>query len=137
MEPDGTRPDRPARVQVVDNWNELWEPAVALVESLGQRESLRLDDDGWMPARQVFLVATMAGRPVGFLVFRVQPVVGEGGSALGKDGRAVLEAVVDGVGVDGVHDEHVLGRQLREAAMHRALELRCERFRWDVVEVKA
>jgi hypothetical protein len=123
---EGSR--RPARVEPVDNWSDRWKATVRMLDEIGQLDVLRLDEEGWLPARQLLLVAFAGERAVGYISFSVHPVIREG-AVLTEDGRAVMEAVVDGEGtVDG---EHAVVRQLREAAMHRALELRCARFRWE------
>lgn len=119
---------RPARVELVDNWNDRWKETLGMLEELGHQDVLRLDEEGWLPARQNLLVAFVGVRAVGYLCFRVQPVI-EDGAVVTDLGRAVMEAVVDGEGT--VSEESGIRRQLREAAMHRALELRCARFRWE------
>jgi hypothetical protein len=126
---DGNR--RPARVELVDNWSDRWKEALGLLEELGQREVLRLDEEGWLPARQNLLVAFKGEVAVGYLCFEVRPVM-EDGAVKVEVGRAVMEAVVDGEG--SVGEDRAVVRQLREAAMHRALELRCARFRWERAE---
>ena len=124
---------RAARVELVDNWSDRWKDAAALLEEVGHFGVLRLDEEGWLPARQNLLVAFAGARAVGYLCFRVEPLVRDG-AVVRENGKAVTEAVVEGEGaVDGA-DRGVV-RQLREAAMHRALELRCARFRWERAEV--
>lgn len=130
MDNDGSK-ERPARVELVDNWNDRWKETVGLLEEIGQLDVLRLDEEGWLPARQNLLVAFTGSRAVGYLCFSVQPVI-QDGAVVTEVGRAVMEAVVDGEGTLG--DERGVRRQLREAAMHRALELRCARFRWEQAE---
>jgi hypothetical protein len=116
--------NRPARVELVDNWSDRWKETLALIEEVGQEGVLRLDDEGWLPARENLLVAFLGGRGVGYLCFRVQPVV--------EEGAVLMEAIVEGEGA--VEGERAVVRQLREAAMHRALELRCARFKWEGME---
>jgi hypothetical protein len=133
-----TLPVKPTEVSLVDNWNPMWDSAVSLVRSLGQDEALRLDEGGWLPARQNLLVASVGPHPVGFLVFRVEPVIDEAGQPVTKDRKPVLEAVVDGHGASpDAPDPAALEQHLRESAMHRALDLRCARFRWNRPQVNA
>lgn len=120
---------RPAKIQLVDNWSDQWKETLAMLDEIGQREVLRLDDEGWLPARQNLLVAFQGARAVGYLCFHVSPVI-ENGTVLKQSGRTITEAVVDGEG--SLPDAaRTITRQLREASMHRALELRCARFRWE------
>lgn len=126
MDQDGAK--RPARVELVDNWSDRWKETVGLLEEIGQADVLRLDEEGWLAARQNLLVAFAGVQAVGYLCFRVQPVIRDG-AVVAEGGRAVMEAVVEGEGTLG--GEPGVRRQLREAAMHRALELRCARFRWE------
>ena len=121
--------NRPANIQLVDNWSDSWKETLAMLDELGQREVLRLDDEGWLSARQNLMVAFEGSRAVGYLCFHVSPVI-ENGAALTQGGRTITEAVVDGEG--SIPDAaRTITRQLREASMHRALELRCARFRWE------
>jgi hypothetical protein len=124
MDTDGSKQvtaARPARVELVDNWSDRWTQTLDMLQTLGQRDVLHVDDEGWLPARQNLLVAFSGTRPIGYLCFHVQPGL--------KDGAVVTEAIVDGEGT--LEGDRALARQLREAAMHRALELRCARFRWE------
>ena len=123
---------RVARVELVDNWSSRWNEALKLLEDLGQAEVLRLDEAGWLPARRNLLVAFAGADAAGYMCFRVEPLVRQG-SVVRRDGRTLLEAVVEGSGVTGNADADI-PRQLREAAMHRALDLQCARFRWERVE---
>jgi hypothetical protein len=115
---------RPARVDLIDNWSDRWKETLEMLEEIGQRDVLRLDEEGWLPARQNLLVAFIGNRALGYLCFRVQPVI--------QAGIVTMEAIVDGEGT--VAGQHALMRQLREAAMHRALDLRCAHFRWERAE---
>jgi len=115
------------RLEWVDNWHDRWKAALELVEKIGQRECLNIDDDGWLPARQNLLVAFVRGKPAGFICFRVQPILRDGSPVI-EDGRPAMEAAVDGCGVLPAFDRKRIGHVLLEAAMNRALELRCRRF---------
>jgi hypothetical protein len=115
------------RLELIDNWHDRWKAALALVEKLGQRDCLMIDEDGWLPARQNLLVAFVRGKAAGFICFRVQPILREG-SAVMEDGRPAMEAAVDGSGVLPGFDRKSVAHVLLEAAMNRALELRCKKF---------
>ena len=116
------RATMPLRVQLVDNWHDHWPAVLAMVQKLGKRNCLQLDEDGWLPARQILMVAFAGRTPVGFLCFRVEPTA--------QAGKLVLAALVEGcfVDPDAGFDPQSVTRQLREAAMNRALELRCQKF---------
>ena len=116
-----------ARVELMDNWNRRWPAATALIERLGGRECLMVDEDGWLSARQNVLVAIVGGEPIGFLCFSVQPMLREG-VLVKEDGQVEVEASVDGSGVTPEFDRKKIARQLLEAAMNRALELGCKKF---------
>ena len=110
----------PARIELIDNWHKNWDAALLMITHLGALDCLMIDEDGWLSARQNLFIAYVGPKPVGFLCFRVQPQQ--------KDGVIVLEASVDGSAIDSAYDRKKIARQLLEAAMNRALELRCQRF---------
>lgn len=112
----------PLRVQLVDNWHDHWSAVLTLIDRLGKRACLQLDEDGWLSARQNLLVAFAGRKPVGFICFRVEPTT--------TAGKVVLAAVVEACQVDpeAGFDVQDAIRQLRQAAMNRALELRCQKF---------
>ena len=110
------------RVQLIDNWHDYWPAALKLIERVGKRSYLQLDEDGWLSARQNLLVAFAGSKPIGFFCFRVEPQA--------TNGKPVMVAVVEGCGVDSEagYDVQTVARELRQAAMNRALELRCQKF---------
>ena len=115
------------RLELIDNWHDRWKIALSLVEGLGQRACLHIDEDGWLSARQNLLVAFVRAKPAGFVCFRVQPILRDGTVVI-EDGRPAMEAVVDGSGTVSGIDRKKVGHVLLEAAMNRALELRCRKF---------
>jgi hypothetical protein len=110
------------RVQLVDNWHDDWTSVLKLIDRVGKRNCLQLDEDGWLSARQNLLVAFAGGKPVGFFCFRVEPQA--------SNGKPVMVAVVEACEVDSEagYDLQTVARELRQAAMNRALELRCQKF---------
>jgi hypothetical protein len=117
----------PARIETIDNWHRKWDAVLGMISRLNGADCLMLDEDGWLSARQVLLVAFVGGAPVGYLCFRVQPQE-RNGIILLDGGKPILEATVVGQDVDADYDRKRISRQLLEAAMNRALELRCRRF---------
>jgi hypothetical protein len=113
----------PVRVQLIDNWHDYWPGVLKLIERLGKRSCLQLDEDGWLSARQNLLVAFAGGKPVGFFCFRVEPQAN-------SNGKPSMVAVVETCEVDpeSGFDKQSVARELRQAAMNRALELRCQKF---------
>lgn len=113
----------PLRVHLIDNWHDYWPAVLKLIEHLGKRSCLQLDEDGWLSARQNLLVAFCGGKPVGFFCFRVEPRIVPGA-------KPAMVAIVEACEVDpnaGL-DTQTVARELRQAAMNRALELRCQKF---------
>src|SRR5205809_3730633 len=96
------------RLELVDNWHDRWNVALALVEQLGQRKCLHIDEDGWLSARQNLLVAFVRAKIAGFICFRVQPILRDGAVVM-EDGRPAMEAVVDGSGVASGFDRKKIG----------------------------
>jgi hypothetical protein len=88
-----------------------------LFDRLGQRKLLRLDEDGWLSARQSVLVAFLDGKPAGHLCFHIHPV-----------DRQHIEARLDAVGFAPEQATEYLAEALRQAAVHHALDLNCTTF---------
>jgi hypothetical protein len=121
---------RRTRVEVVDSYHKDWPVALRLIDRHGQRERFGIEADGYLPARRSLLVAFVEDQPAGHLCFTVTPVVERTDSTL----RTRLEAQVDGRAVaDGFTDPDLPGR-LEQAARQRAAELKCESFRFDLVD---
>ena len=96
-------------VQIVDSRHREWPRVLDLIERLGQRESLQLDQDGWLPARQGVVAAFVDGEPAGHLVFHLQPV-----------SRREVAARVDALGVRPEMDRDVVSRALHAEAVRYA-----------------
>jgi hypothetical protein len=115
---------RTTRVELVDNWHARWNSVLQSLSEQGQQRALKVDDDGWLSARQVLLVAFNDHDEVaGHLSFAIAP------AARGK-GHVEIKAEVDSFGVkpglDGCEIEHLL----KEAAATRAHELNCRELVW-------
>jgi len=112
------------RIDLVDNWHKQWPAVLKAIEQTGQREALLVDQDGWLSARQVLLVAFERDQIVGHLVFRIQPSGHPTPAPVPS--RPGVEAHLDALGVTpGLCDAEV--RQLLiGAATRRALSLRCQ-----------
>jgi len=102
---------------LVDNWHARWPAVLRLFDRLGQRKLLRLDEDGWLSARQSVLVAFLDSKPAGLLCFHIHPV---------NHGR--IEARLDTVGFAPDQASEYLADALRQAAVHHALDLNCTTF---------
>jgi hypothetical protein len=105
------------RVELVDNWHSRWPVVLKLFDRLGQRKVLRLDEDGWLSARQSILVAFVDGKPAAHLCFHIHPV-----------DRQRIEARLDAVGFAADQASDYLADALRQAAVHHALDLNCSGF---------
>ena len=115
---DGIVPsEAPARVEVVDPTHEAWPEVLRLVDRLGQRSSLLLDSDGWLPARQQMLAAFVDDRPAGHLAFQVYAV-----------GNAKIEAWLDVMGVSPDACKTAVSNALETAARDAARAIHCDRF---------
>ncbi|HEV7301039.1 MAG TPA: GNAT family N-acetyltransferase [Tepidisphaeraceae bacterium] len=120
------------RIELVDNWHAHWPQVLELVDRGGYRQTLHIDADGWLSARQNLLVAFIGADPVGQLCFRVQPVEDAGHHVVfDGDGKAAVEAYVECFSVDEVHASQGVGHLLIDRARARAVELRCQNFRME------
>ena len=113
------------RIEIMDNWHRNWPAALSWIEQQGDRPSLMLDEDGWLSARQVLLVAYVQEAVKGYICFRVQPLQTAHGVARGEDGRVRMEAVIDAMKVDAP----AVQPPLLDAATRRAAALNCAAFR--------
>jgi len=104
-------------VELVDNWHTRWPMVLKHFDRLGQRKILRLDEDGWLSARQSVLVAFVDGKPAAHLCFHIHPV-----------DRRRIEARLDAVGFAPDQASDYLAEALRQAAVHHALDLNCSGF---------
>ena len=61
-------------VELVDSWHARWPDVLAVIDHLGARQRLEVENDGWLSARHNLLVAFADESIAGHLSFRVQPV---------------------------------------------------------------
>jgi hypothetical protein len=109
LESSGPIATRAPTVEVVDSRHRQWRPVLDLIEKLGQRDALQLDDDGWLPARQGVVAAFIDGEPAGHLVFHLRPVSNRN-----------VAAQVDALGVRPGMDRDMVSRALHAAAVKHA-----------------
>ena len=107
------------RVEIVDNWHRNWPSVLSSLEEQGQRDALAVDDDGWLSARQVLLVAFDEQENVaGHVCFHVNPTPAQG--------KLEIEARVDAFGARD--EDNQVQRTLWNAARQRANALRCDKL---------
>ena len=116
------------RVEAVDNWHPDWSAVLTAIKRTGQVESLHLDEDEWLSARQTVLAAFGGRRVVAYLCFHIAPVTVE-------HGRAVLEARLDALWVAPDAVGQGVDRVLVGMAESHAIMLQCSTFRRDPHEV--
>jgi hypothetical protein len=107
-----------ARIEIVDQWHAGWPGVLKLIDRLGHREALRIDEDGWLSARQSVVVAFVDDEPTGHLCFHIHPV-----------GSGRLEARLDAVGFSSAESSRLLSKALSDAAAGHARTLSCVRFK--------
>jgi len=111
------------RVELVDNAHADWQRVLDLVDRLGRRDMLCVDEAGWLSARQSVFAAFVKGEsgktdtPAGLLCFHVHPS--------GRD----VEAHLDALEVTETKQGEAVGPALRDAAVRRAKTLNCARFK--------
>ena len=113
----------PARVELVDSNHKQWPKVLQVLERNGQRKSLRIDDDGWLSARQNVLVAFIDEKVAGHLAFSVQLV---------RDAHAhrpAVEGRVDGFAVHPSHRKSNVKQLLVQRAEKLARDLHLQRLR--------
>lgn len=109
-------------LEIVDPFHRQWPDVLALVSRRGQRRVLMLDTDGWLSARQSVITAFLDGRPIGFLVFHVEPT-------RMADGRLAMAARLDALSTEGAAGNGELGRDLSDFARAHAIRvLNCRFF---------
>jgi|SwirhisoilCB2_FD_contig_41_1962141_length_592_multi_3_in_0_out_0_1 hypothetical protein len=111
------------RIELVDNWHARWSSVVQSLAQDGQQKALKVDDDGWLSARQVLLVAFTDDEVTGHLSFAIAPT-----SRL--KGHVEIKAEVDSFGVKPGFGQCEVEHLLREAAQTRAQELNCRELVW-------
>jgi len=103
------------RVDVVDNWHKDWPKVLELIDRLGHRDALMLDEDGWVSARQSVLAVFEGDRVAGHLCFRIAPA---------KSTRTKMEAHVDCFGVADRANQREVAQHLQRAATELAKSLK-------------
>lgn len=104
-------------VEPVDNWHPRWVEVLDAIDQSGERESLGIDADGWLPARQVLLVAFIDEEIAGHISFGVQPTGGKH-----------IEAQLGSRGVQWKFNDRPVEHALLVAARRRARLLGCRRL---------
>ena len=112
--------NRTIQVELVDNWHPRWAEVLDAIEHVGERDSLNVDADGWLSARQNLIVAFVDDTVAGHLCFRVEPS--------SENGQSVIAARVESVETQPGFDEAEIRSILRRAAEKRARSLRCKRL---------
>jgi hypothetical protein len=102
------------RIEAVEPAHASWSNVLALVERTGNRQKLLLGPGGWLSARQMVLAGVLNGKPVAYLAFHIEP-----------SGRSCLQAVLDGYGIEKPYANRRIERELWNAAVNCARELRC------------
>ena len=113
-------------VELVDSWHARWPDVLAVIDHLGARQRLEVENDGWLSARHNLLVAFADESIAGHLSFRVQPVRAKSGHPLTHLGRPMVEAQLESLGVQPGFSKDDVERMLRAAAERRARTLRCQ-----------
>ena len=112
-----------ARVDLVDSWHKDWPKVLRAVEGYADRSCLRLNDAGWLSARQNLLVAFVDGQPAAHVCFHIEPT-----HRASKSERACVEAKLDSYGIDPKFCGKGIEGDLRKAALERANMLRCQKL---------
>jgi len=118
------------RVELVDNWHAAWPDVLALIDRTGGRTALDLDAAGWLSARRNLLTAFVGDAPAGHACFHVRPATDDRGRVRRTDdGRPVVEAALDCLGVDEPFQDHGIDAELIVRARQRAAALQCAQLR--------
>ena len=105
------------RIEAVDHWHKAWESVRAHIDATGKAKKLRIDADGWLSARQVLMVAFVAGKPVAHVCFSIAPAK-----------NSCIEARLDSHGINARFCGRGIESQLHQAAVDRAKALRCAKL---------
>jgi GNAT superfamily N-acetyltransferase len=106
------------QIELVDNWHRDWPKVLEFIDGAGQRETLQLDADGWLSARQSLFVAFAGDEVAGYLCFRVRCAEAEG-KLRTSDGRPMVEAAVESFASKPAYRrQQVLPRLLEAATAH-------------------
>jgi ribosomal protein S18 acetylase RimI-like enzyme len=107
----------PVRIEAVDNWHSAWRKVLAFVEKHGDAKRLQVDDDGWLSARQVLIVAFVGDQVAAHLCFSVAP------------GKTCIEATLDDHAIAAKFRNRGIEPRLHRAAVKRAQSLGCEKLK--------
>ena len=105
------------RIEPVDNWSASWSDVGAHIEKTGKPRKLRVDQDGWLSARQIIVAAFVDEAPAAHVCFTINPT---------QDGS--IEAKLDSHGIDPKFANRGIESQLHQAAKDRAEMLRCTKL---------
>jgi len=105
------------RIEPVDNWHSAWRRVLAFVAKHGDAEKLQVDDDGWLSARQVLIVAFVGEQIAAHLCFSVAP------------GKTCIEAKLDNHAIAPKFRGRGIEARLHRAALQRAASLGCEKLK--------
>jgi GNAT superfamily N-acetyltransferase len=111
------RPDERLRIEPVDNWHARWPSILSALKRQGAGGKLRIDQDGWLSARQVVLVAFSGESVVGHLCFSVAPAR-----------RGCVEARLNSRGVEPAFASRGVEARLYDAAIRKAESLKCSKM---------
>ena len=113
----GARTALPVRIEPVDNWHSAWRGVLTFVEKHGDAKKLQVDDDGWLSARQVLIVAFLGDQVAAHLCFSVAP------------GKTCIEAKLDNHAIAPKFRGRGIESRLHRAAVKRAESLGCEKLK--------
>jgi len=105
------------RIEPVDNWHSAWPRVLAFVEKHGDATKLQVDDDGWLSARQVLIVAFVGEQIAAHVCFSVAP------------GKTCIEARLDDNAIAAKFRGRGIEVRLLSGAVKRAESLGCEKLR--------
>ncbi len=106
------------RVEPVDNQHPAWGRVLAAIFRTGNRQALKLNDDGWLSSRQTVLAAFDGDQVAGHLCFSLEPFRCD-------MGRARVDSRLDSFVVDSLYDGQSVDEMLLEVAEYRAKLMQC------------
>ncbi len=113
------------RIDVIDSWHRSWPEVLSHFAEKGHHDRLLVDQDGWLSARQVLMVAFARDAVVGHIVFRLIP---RANHRMDDLERPKVDARLDSLEVSPGHNEENVRRMLTTAATERAQALRVGNF---------
>jgi hypothetical protein len=105
-------------VEPVDDRHPRWQEVLEAIDQADQRESIGIDQNGWLPARQVLLVAFINDEVAGHIGFAVRP-------APDPSGRPAVEAELASYAVQWRFSDRPVERILFVAARRQARLIGC------------